>query len=234
MSMAPRQVVSVTQIGSAVKTAIGPAGTLTPGPIDVPEPLGNRMALVLSGDMKNHFTRGSGPNGETWKPIRPRPQGGDKPLLNTGKMRASITGIAEPHGASAGTNALQANLHNAGGTIRPVNAKMLSIPLTREAVRAGSPRRFPRNLFVIKSRKGNVLLVEAPPKTKTGKVKKRKLNASEQTILAGLGDTGGLVPHYVLVRSVTIPARPFGGFTKEAVGDVLDMARTYLLGGGTR
>ena len=223
--------VEILDLGGAVAAAIGPGATIRPGLVDVPPALGKRMGLVLAGDMKGHFDRSAAPNGTPWVPIKPRPQGGSKPLLNTGKLRNSITGQPEPHGASAGTNAIQANLMNAGGTIRPVRAKWLTIPLTREAVRADGARRFPRPLFVIRSRKGNVLLVENPAKTKTGKVKKRKLNESEQTILSKLGDVGGLVPQFLLVRSATIPARPFNGFTDAAIDDCTKMANEYLFGG---
>lgn len=218
------------QLGGTVRALAGPAGSLPPGVLAVPPSLGRRLGVRLAGDMRNHFQKSAGPDGTAWAPIKPRPQGGDKPLLNTGKLRNSITGRAEPNGASAGTNAIQANLMNAGGTIRPVKAKMLSIPLTREAVRSGSPRRFPRHLFVIRTQRGNVLLVEKPQRTKTGKVKKRKLNASEQSIASTYDPGGGLVPQYLLVNSVTIPARPFNGFTDEAVADCGEMAMRYVLG----
>lgn len=227
---APRGPVDFVQLGGTVRALAGPAGSLPPGVLAVPPTVGRRMGVLLAGDMRNHFQKSASPDGQAWAPIKPRPQGGDKPLLNTGKLRNSITGRAEQHGASAGTNAIQANLMNAGGTVRPVRAKMLAIPLTREAVRAGSPRRFPRNLFVIRSRKGNVLLVEKPQRTKGGKLKKRKLNANEQTLAGQYDPGGGLVPQYRLVNSVTIPARPFNGFTDEAVAGCGEIAARYVLG----
>jgi len=230
MLLLSRNNVSVDQFGGSIRTMIGPAGTNIVGPIQVPSPLGKRMGLVLASDMKGHFDRGSGPNGERWAPIQPRPQGGDKPLLNTGRLRASIKGRAEPNGASAGTNVIYANLMNAGGTIRPTKAKFLAIPLTREAARASGPRNFPRKLFVIRSKNGNLLLVEAPPLTKTGKKKKLKRNESEQKLADKYNAGGEMVPHYVLKKSVTIPARPFNGFTDAAVDDVLNIATDYLFG----
>ena len=42
-----------------------------------------------------------------------------------------------------------AGIHETGGVIRPKKARMLAIPLTSEARRVGSPRAFPRKLFVI-------------------------------------------------------------------------------------
>lgn len=234
MGMPPQIAVSIDQIGGAIKASIGPAASLERGPLNVPDALGKRLAVRLTSDMKGHFDRGAGPDGVAWAPIKPRPQGGDKPLLNTGKLRASITGQAEPHGASAGTNAIQANLMNAGGTIRPVRAKRLSIPLTREAVRAGSPLKFPRELFIMRTKNGHLLLVELPQKTKTGKAKKQKRNENETALAAKFSTGNTMVPQYVLVNSVTIPARRFNGFTKEAIDDCLEMARRFVFGENTR
>jgi phage gpG-like protein len=226
----PGRTVELNQLGGAIRAVIGPIGNTPPGPVAIPASLGKRMGIALASDMKGHFDRSASPDGSPWAPIGPRPQGGDKPLLNTGKLRASITGQAETDGASAGTNAIQANLMNAGGTIRPVKAKALSIPITREAVRAGSPRVFPRKLVLIKSQKGNVLLVETAPKTKTGKIKKRKQTAGEKSLAARFDGGAEFVVHYVLVPSVTIKARPFNGFTAEAIEDVTGMAMDYLFG----
>lgn len=230
MSLRPNKPVDIVRLGGAVRALAGPAGTLPQGPLDVPPSLGNKMGVRLASDMRNHFQLGRSPKGQAWAPIKPRPQGGDKPLLNTGKLRNSITGRAEPHGASAGTNAIQANLMNEGGTIKPKRAKMLAIPLTREAVRSGGPRKFPRNLFVIRTKSGSVLLVEAAPKTKKGKIKKRKLNASEQTIANSINAGADVHAHYLLVRSATIPARPFNGFSDECMKDVSEYAMRYVLG----
>ncbi|MFO0937836.1 MAG: phage virion morphogenesis protein [Gemmataceae bacterium] len=233
MLLPNRQPIGIEQLGGAIRASIGPAnatGATSVGPIPIPAPLGKRMGLVLAGDMKGHFERGSGPNGERWAPIQPRPQGGSKPLLNTGRLRASIKGRAERDGASAGTNAIQANLMNAGGTIRPIKAKFLAIPLTREAVRAGSPRDFPRELFVIRTKNGHLLLVEHPPRTRTGKIKKRRLNDSEKMLASQYSTGSSFVAQYVLKKSVVIPARPFNGFTDGAIEDVTLMATDYLLG----
>lgn len=225
--------VTIGQLGGAVMASIGPGASAPPGLLNVPPVLGKQMAVLLAGDMRGHFDRSASPEGKAWAPIGPRPQGGSKPLLNTGKLRNSITGQAEPHGASAGTVAVQANIHNAGGVITPKNAKMLAIPLTREAVRADGPRRFPRPLHIIRSRRGNVLLVETAPTTKTGKVRKRKKQTDGEKELAKRfdPDTERLIPHFVLVPSVTIPARPFNGFRQETVDDATGMALDYLFGG---
>lgn len=82
-----------------------------------------------------------------------------------------------------------ARFHEYGGTIRPKNRKSLSIPLTRKASRAGSPRNYPKPLTFLPAKKGNYvgLLVE----------KKETKNTLDYT------------PAYMLVRSVTIVKRPW-------------------------
>lgn len=223
--------VSVDALGGAIKAAIGPAATVPTGLLEIPAPLGKRLGVHLASDMKGSINKGTSPDGKPFVLIKPRPQGGTKPLLNTGKFRNTIVGKAEPHGASAGTNAIQANLMNAGGVVRAKKGKMLAIPLTREAVRADGPLRFPRKLTLIKSKKGKILLVEAQQKTKTGKLKKRKTNSSEDAIAANAGAGHGLIAQYWLTPSVTIPARPFNGFTPQAVDDATQMVIEYMFGG---
>lgn len=75
-----------------------------------------------------------------------------------------------------------------GATIRAKRAKNLAIPLTDEARQAGSPRKF-NDLFPIRSKKGNLLLVR---------------RSGQQ-----------IEPLYKLQPSVTIPPRPHARPTSE-------------------
>lgn len=77
-----------------------------------------------------------------------------------------------------------AYVHEFGATIRPKRRQYLAIPLN-DLARAHRPRDF--DLFVIRSRRGNLLLV------------------------ARAGD--GLLPMYVLKKRVRVPARPYMGPT---------------------
>jgi phage gpG-like protein len=146
------------------------------------------IAVVAAGAVKKGITDGVSPDGTPFVPLgRPRPRGGNKPLMDTGVLRSSISAEADGTGLTLRANAPGASLHQSGGTIVPVRAKALSIPVSKEAARTGSPRNFPRKLFVPK---GTRVLAES-----TGK--------------------GKLLVHYVLAQSVTIPARPYLGVSAE-------------------
>ncbi len=165
--------------------------------IDWTRPL-NVSAQLLASATKENFDRGIDPDGRPWAPLaHTRPRGDSIPLRKDGLLMASASargakGHIEELGHASlifGTNLDYANLQQEGGTVRPVNARFLAIPLTVEADRCSRPRQFPRPLFVHKSRA-------------TGKL----------SLCESLG--GRLVAHYALVSEVTIPARPFLGVTE--------------------
>lgn len=155
------------------------------------------------------FNKGVAPDGTPWVPLRfPRvnSKGADKPLLDTGVLRASVVVKADKNSVIASSNHISAGVHQFGATIVPKKAKFLTIPLTKEARYAGSPRRFKRPLHFRMS-KG-----------------KGKGVAGEQ-----IGNR--FVAHFALVKSVTVPARPFLGFSKElialaeeAIADIVNRA----------
>jgi len=182
----------------------------------VPSPLPLALSRVIGriavGDIQRRFDTSTSPTGGTWVPlIRPRITGGDKPLLDTGQLRASITDEVTASGAKVGTVPPAAALHNFGGVVRPTNAQSLAIPVTKEAQRAGSPRRFPRPLFVLKKRedpRGGAL---AERVTRRGK--------SE------------VVVHYLLRKSVKVPAREFWGLSSEAVNAIGSATVEFLVSG---
>jgi phage gpG-like protein len=149
--------------------------------------------LAVAG-VHEHFANATGPDGKPWKPIHPRPDGSRVPLRDKGLLEGSVKGSV--NGAELVLRASHpgARVHQFGAIIVPKTAKMLSIPLTVEAKRYGSPRRFPkrRRLFVFTSTKtGNKLLAES----KDGK----------------------LTFHYVLKDSVYIPPRPYIGFSDRTL-----------------
>jgi hypothetical protein len=88
----------------------------------------------------------------------------------------------QPAGRSGGTRPYRyAPVHEYGATIRPRRAQYLAIPLTDEA-RAHRPREL--DLFVVRSKRGNLLLV-------------RRVSSDR------------IVPLYLLREEVDVPARPF-------------------------
>ena len=110
-------------------------------------------------------------------------QGLHKTQPGTGALSRSLT-MQEVSGDLAmrvGTGMIYARIHEYGGVIRPVRARMLAVPITPEARKHG-PRQFPRPLFVVKGPKRAVL--------------------AEQ-------DGDQMQVHYVLMSSVTMPARPY-------------------------
>lgn len=166
-------------------------------------PMLQSIAVAAVADTKTRFATATSPQGVPWVPLaHPRiiSHGADKPLRDTGLLMASIQARVTRNELILSSNLEYAGVHQWGATIKPKRGKMLAIPLTKEAKRHGSPRHprpFPRPLFVLASAGHSPVLAERIQK---GKGKKRQ---------------AVLVIHYVLVPSVTIPARPFLGFSKD-------------------
>lgn len=166
----------------------------------IPKALQPTIAIMVQADVREQFYGGHGPDGVPFAPLaHRRPQGGSNPLTNFGILANSYHATVDDHGVTLESTAVQAAIHQYGGVIKPTKAKALTIPLTKEAARVGSPRRFPRPLFSLWGG-----LVESIPAT--GKGKKPKI-----------------VKHYLFCKSVTIPKRSVGFSNKlmEDVGEVL-------------
>lgn len=151
------------------------------------------IAVVAAGAVQQGLTAGVSPDGTAFRPLGwPRPRGGSKPLLDTGVLRASVSAEADGRGLTVRANAPGARLHQEGGVIVPTRAKALTIPVSKEAVRAGGARNFPRRLFALgRKAGGNGALAERTAR-------------------------GGLIVHYLLRMSVTVPARPYLGVSAAA------------------
>lgn len=97
------------------------------------ERLGDLDRAALMDDVAGHleartserFEKEQAPGGKPWQPTRR----GGAILRDTGRLAASITSSASASQARIGSNVIYAGIHQAGGTIRPVNAKALAIPL---------------------------------------------------------------------------------------------------------
>ena len=131
-----------------------------------------------------------------------------------------------------------------GGTIRPVRAgvKYLTIPLVAEAYDKRA-RRFP-DLFVIKSKKGNLLLVK--PDKSSGSVPRQKFNAKKEAKrklpkterpkrenkelglkvpereTPTMQEESGFTPYYLLKKSVTQKPWPNSIPTEKQITDVFN------------
>lgn len=173
--------------------------------------------VATLGDVKQNFQQGMDPLGVKWQPLKhPRPQGGNKVLLSSGVLMNSIKVKATGSQIIQSTNIPYAGIHLFGGVIKPKRAKLLAIPLTKEASRY-RPRKFPRsnNLFAIYGGSGEGVLLE-----RRG---------------------GKEIAQYALVKEVRIPARPFLGFgprlmrTLEAiaVGEQIKVVDTIVMPRGS-
>ena len=129
-----------------------------------------------------------------------------------------------------------------GGTIRAKRSKYLTIPLVAEAY-ARSARRFP-DLFVIKSKKGNLLLVK--PDKPSGSVPRQKFSASKaakrslpntsrpkkesktlglkvpERTTPTMQAESGFTPYYLLKKSVTQKPWPNSIPTEKQITDVFN------------
>lgn len=162
-----------------------------------------KLAVMAVSAARRGMRDGISPDGTPYKPLaHPRPNGGDKPLRDKGLMAASLSASVTEGGLRLAASSPGANLHQYGGTVKAAPGKMLAIPLTREAKRVGSPRKnnFPRKLWVFSSPR-NKFLVETK----------------------GKGSKKQLVFHYILKDSVTVPARPFVGFSAATMSAMMEV-----------
>ena len=135
--------------------------------------------------------------------------------------RVSAKVQVTPTGSGAvgtlGSDHPAARIQNDGGTVKPVTANMLSIPLEPAKTPAGvskyaSPRQVP-DLFVITSKKGNVLLVKRSKNkvrymVDTVRDKRGRFRAGGKArSVSGL--RYGIEPWFLLVKQVNLPATKY-------------------------
>lgn len=187
------------------------ARELTPGEPGVPDggalttKILEGLKVIVREDTRENFQRAVDPDDKPWPPLaRPRPNGTTHPLIKSGDLMRASTVAGDPRHVEEisgntltfGTTHPLAPIHQGGATIRPQRARNLSIPITREAEKAGSPRAFGRRLFPIVKGGEARALAEA-----TGK-----------------GAGARVVVHYLLRKVVKIPARKFIGVGTRLVG----------------
>lgn len=112
-------------------------------------------------DTRANIREQHGPNGTRWKGGPPKGRPGGKRLQDTRRLYNSITYRLGARNVTLETPVIYAALQHFGGTIRPKRKKKLFQPLSRSVARRyrGNARRDFPGAFVIKSRKGNLLLV---------------------------------------------------------------------------
>jgi phage virion morphogenesis protein len=152
--------------------------------------------------------------GQKWKKTGPlalstRPKRGGKTMTDTGSLVASMTSqppIVTKNTAAVGTGKEYAATHQYGDPKRTARqAKMLAIPLTREARLAGRARRWwaaqPENPFIARTKKGNMVIFKAgkPP-----------------------------TPSWLLRDSVSIPRRRFLGVGRREGAEIEREMTKYI------
>lgn len=161
-------------------------------------------AVRAKAGVTDHFRTGIGPDGVSWRALAfPRPSGGTQPLRDQGLLEASVTARVEGDTIVLRASHPGARTHQYGAVIRPVRAKSLAIPVSREAARVASPRTFGRSLAFVPGRKGG--------------------NAVGRLV----EDRGGRrqpKTHYILVRSVKVPRRMYLGFSRATVLAITELA----------
>lgn len=163
------------------------------------QPLMAELARVLKSGAQGRFRSQEAPTGEAWQPSRRVKEGGGQTLSLSGRLRRSLTTAATYNTATVGTNDIKAAIHQYGGVIRPRSGPFLAIPVTPEARAAGGAKRFPEELHVVQSLRGQFMLVD------------------------GKGTT-----QYLLLRQVTMPARPFLGVSDADEAQLLSSMDSYL------
>lgn len=171
-------------------------------------PLKQAGVYMLAETDKN-FRQQRSPDGRPWKKLSPITKGarrggggGGKPLQDTGFMKGSI--FFKPQGndrlkifSKSKWAAFHQGLDKSGRQVRehkikPVKKKYLAIPL-KPISRTKKPREF-KDAFIRKSKKGRLVIVR--PRGE------------------------GLEALYLLKKEVTVPARPFLGFSKRNINDI--------------
>lgn len=159
------------------------------------------------------FREGRAPDDSPWAARKSNfNRRGDHPLLRlSGRLRNSLSQSVDDTEGRIGTNVRYAAIHQFGGVIVPNKGRALAIPLTREAEAAGRARNFPRPLALVweKGSDHGFLVEEQGGRAKKG--------FRARTIL-----------HYLLVRKVTMPARPYLGSSARDREETATRLQTYL------
>lgn len=92
---------------------------------DLSAPL-DEIGGYVTAETQSRFERGHGPDGRAWPPsIRVQMHQGGQTLVDTGRLRDSITWRATRRAVTIGSNVVYAAIHQLGGRIRARSAKAL-------------------------------------------------------------------------------------------------------------
>jgi len=193
------------------------------------------IASAIHSQTLLRFSEEKAADGTRWSKSRRVQAEGGQTLQDTRRLYASIIAKWSETYAKVGSNVVYAAIHQFGGEIVPRAAGALAIPVSDEARLYGYARRFPRTLHLV-WRKGAAYgwLIEMTGE-EGGGAEGTNLEAGESGAYADL-ERAGIVKHYLLRRSVTLPARPWLGLNAEdeaeILGRVCRLIRDHVQGGG--
>ena len=96
--------------------------------MDHPRPLFDEIGASLVVSTQMRFERGEGPDGNPWPPsLRAIVEGGQT-LVDTARLKGSISHEASDTGVAVGTNVLYAAIHQFGGTITRQDRQGAGLP----------------------------------------------------------------------------------------------------------
>jgi len=92
------------------------------------------IGMALVSQVQQRFREGKGPDGVAWEEARR----GGQTLVDSGRLRDSVTHSVDGSVIKVGTNVIYAKTHQFGATIKPKNARVLAFTLGGRAVFAKS------------------------------------------------------------------------------------------------
>lgn len=87
--------------------------------------LHKEIGAELVASTKKRFRAGKGPDGKEWPKSKRVEEKGGQTLVDTGRLRSSVTYRAFPDRVEVGTNDKRARIHQLGGVIKPKRKKLL-------------------------------------------------------------------------------------------------------------
>lgn len=151
------------------------------------------IAAIGEATTRMRFRTGIDPDGRPWKVSNRVAESGGRTLTLDGHLGDSVSSRYGRRDATWGVNRVYAALQQFGGTVVPRKSRYLSVPLTNKARVAGSPRNYEGKLVFLETEHGKFLY-----------------------------DPDSETAQYVLLRKVTVPARPFLGLSRDDREDILD------------
>ncbi len=176
--------------------------------------LNKALADRLSDELIDHFrTKNKAPNKRGWE------------KTNFWERIADTTKIAriDERGATVTVADTRFRIHVTGGVIRPVKAKMLTIPLIPEArgeFASSYARKFNRTLFTIPGRNALFETVKNGSESVIGKTNVRA-RRGKRTLTLPLSARSTIRPVYALAAQAKVPADPTALPTAEKLQTAL-------------